>query len=89
MLLQAYKQGWYYTKLLQLEINLQNGFLQPHNIFNQCSRVLETFITLKATALRRAPNLVRSQGLAAAGNWSDWREGSEVTTLWMEGGRWC
>ena len=77
-----------------METNLHNGSLQPHDIFNQCSRVLEIFLTLKAKAPREgevpeAPNPVRSQGLAAAGNWSNWREGSAVTTLWMKGGRWC
>ena len=45
----------------------------PHGIFNQCRRVLEIFLALKATAPRegeahRAPNLVRNQGLASTGN---------------------
>ena len=59
MFLEAYKQGWYCTELLQLETNLQDGFLQPQDIFNQFSRVLETFLTLEATAARRRRLLLK------------------------------
>ena len=47
-------------------LKLQDGSLQPEDIFDQCRRLLESFLTRQEGMVPpEPPHLVRSRGLAA------------------------
>ena len=87
LLLEAYKRGWYYTELLQMVTNLHNSSLQPHDIFNQCNRLLESLLTLKASAPRRERFLLRPLIWSGASRERERLEGGEPSDNPVDGGR--
>ena len=45
LLMEAHKQGWLHTKVQGPDTNLQDFSLQPHQVWNKFSWVLDKFLT--------------------------------------------